>query len=233
MRRIFASLPYFLPAEPEVLRKFFEEKGISRYVKKGQSLKFGGEEARLFYLQEGLCAYYAGEGLSARPCILSFILPHRMMGDLTAIVDNRCNVHTVALENSRVLVLPPTLLQQAVTQGRLDFSLVMKNVIAKQEALLEGMTANISRPPAERLAVLIQSYLVLENVRPDSHGWFRFPVRLSAERMGEALCLSRVCVARILGKWKTLGFCTREDGFLWFSAKLFANLDDWMRSERN
>ena len=228
MRRIFTSLPYFLPPEPEAFQRFFIEHGTVREVDKGQSLKLGGEEARLFYLTSGLCAYYAGDGLGRQPTILSFILPRRSMGDLTAAIGNRCNVHTVALEKSTVLVLAPQLLQETIQAHPELTPVMMQNIIAKEEALLEGMVANFTRAPDERLAVLVKSLIVMEKIEPDAEGWLVFPLRLSAERLGEALHLNRVSVARILSQWKKAGLTKRKDGYLHFSRELFTGLDDWL-----
>lgn len=100
MRRIFEQLPYFLPAEPAPFARLFLTEGIRREVAKGELLKRGGESQRLFFLESGLCAYYAAEAENHRPTILSVLLPGRAMGDLTASVGTRCNVFTRALKKA-------------------------------------------------------------------------------------------------------------------------------------
>lgn len=69
MRRIFEQLPYFLPAEPAPFARLFLTEGIRREVAKGELLKRGGESQRLFFLESGLCAYYAAEAENHRPTI--------------------------------------------------------------------------------------------------------------------------------------------------------------------
>lgn len=108
MRRIFTTYPYFLPAEPEPFVQLFREHGTLRVVNKGEVLKRGGESQRLFFLEDGLCAYCAAEALDHRPYILSIVLPGRVMGDMTASIRTRCNVYTRALKKSRVLSIPPS-----------------------------------------------------------------------------------------------------------------------------
>lgn len=153
MRRIFRSVPYFLPPEPEPLARIFREHGTLRVVPKRATLKHGGEEARVFYLQKGLCAYYASESFGHRPAILSVILPGCVMGDMTAVVGTRCNVHTVALADSDVLVLSPRVLREAVFSDPELSLLEARNITAKEESLLEGMVANFTRPRSERLLI--------------------------------------------------------------------------------
>lgn len=153
MRRIFRSVPYFLPPEPGPLARIFREHGTLRVVPKRATLKHGGEEARVFYLQKGLCAYYAGEAFGHRPAILSVILPGCVMGDMTAVVATRCNVHTVAFADSEVLVLSPRVLREAVFSDPELSLLEARNITAKEESLLEGMVANFTRPRSERLLI--------------------------------------------------------------------------------
>lgn len=150
MRRIFEQLPYFLPAEPAPFARLFLTEGIRREVAKGELLKRGGESQRLFFLESGLCAYYAAEAENHRPTILSVLLPGRAMGDLTASVGTRCNVFTRALEKSVVRVVPPAVLTAALMKDPALAQLEIRSVIAKEESILEGMTANFIRPPAER-----------------------------------------------------------------------------------
>lgn len=86
MRQIFQPFPYFLPADPEPVRRLFETTGSIRRVKKGEVLKRGGEDAKLFFLTKGLCAYQLDGTASGRTVHLAIIPPGRAMGDLTASV---------------------------------------------------------------------------------------------------------------------------------------------------
>lgn len=258
MRRIFRSLPYFLPPDPEPVAALFSN-GRKRRIPKGGTLKAGGMEPRVFLLTSGQCAYYAGEGFGRRPTILSTILPGRIMGDMTAAVGTRCNVHTVALEPSEVIELNPAYFQRTIANDPSLATLQLKNITAKEESLIEGMVANFMRPPEERLLIYMKALLLMTAGRP-SNGTFptvidwtrveifvpaldsntsaaQAQVRLaalkglpSAERLGEALNLNRVSVARIIAGWLRLGRAVRRNRKLFVDPTLFDGIDDWMNA---
>lgn len=53
MRQIFTSLPYVLPADPpEIIAALYRAQGTERSVKRGETLKRGGEDAKLFFITE-------------------------------------------------------------------------------------------------------------------------------------------------------------------------------------
>ena len=228
MRRIFEQLPYFLPAEPAPFARLFLTEGIRREVAKGELLKRGGESQRLFFLESGLCAYYAAEAENHRPTILSVLLPGRAMGDLTASVGTRCNVFTRALEKSVVRVVPPAVLTAALMKDPALAQLEIRSVIAKEESILEGMTANFIRPPAERIVICAKALCRAKNVSPSS-GWHRLPLTISAERIGEIVNLNRVSVAR-QSSWMKADLVRRDGRKLLFSDQLFAAVDDWIEN---
>lgn len=145
MRQIFRSIPYFLPADPDWVRELFFEHGRAVRFAAGETLKWGGEARRLFFLTSGLCAYTL-DTTESRPAILSVIAPGRAMGDLTASINNRCNIRTTALVASDVLLLEPERLTAAFETKAELASSEIANVIAKEESIIEGMTA-ISRAP--------------------------------------------------------------------------------------
>lgn len=229
MRRIFSALPYFLPPDPEPFARLFRAHGILRTVDKGELLKRGGEEQKLFFLESGLCAYYAAEALSHRPTILSVILPGRAMGDMTASIGNRCNVFTRAIEKSRVYVLPPGLLAAAIAQDPQLAQLEIRTVIAKEESMIEGMTANFIRPPAERIIICAKALCRIEGI-PSAGGWNRLPLALSAERIGEIVNLNRVSVSRQISQWTKEGLVKRDGRRLCFADALFGLPDDWLEN---
>lgn len=229
MRRIFEQLPYFLPAEPAPFARLFLTEGIRREVAKGELLKRGGESQRLFFLESGLCAYYAAEAENHRPTILSVLLPGRAMGDLTASVGTRCNVFTRALEKGVVRVVPPAVLTAALMKDPALAQLEIRSVIAKEESILEGMTANFIRPPAERIVICAKALCRAKNVSPSS-GWHRLPLTISAERIGEIVNLNRVSVARQMSSWMKADLVRRDGRKLLFSDQLFAAVDDWIEN---
>lgn len=243
MRRIFRSYPYFLPADPEPIAALFAG-GRRRTIEKGGTLKAGGVGPRVFFLASGVCAYYAGEGFGRRPTILSTILPGRIMGDMTAAVGTRCNVHTAALAPSVVIELDPHVFQSAIANSPTLAALQLKNITAKEESLIEGMVANFTRPPEERLLIYAKTLILMtgtpperfaaekpsstENAGPDTAHFIVLPHMPSAERLGEALNLNRVSIAKIISGWQHAGRAFRRNRALYLDLSLFSGIDDWM-----
>lgn len=230
MRRIFRSLPYFLPREPEAFARVFREHGTPRLVAKGGTLKHGGEDARVFFLEKGLCAYYAGEGFGHRPTILSVIRPGCVMGDMTAVVGARCNVHTAALADSCVLVLAPQILRQAVFSDPELSLLELENITAKEESLLEGMVANFTRSPQERLLIFFKAWLLQSEVSLKAKT-VTLPHFISAECIGQAVNLNRVSIAKITSAWVKDGKARRIGRSLELATSLFEGIDDWIKDD--
>lgn len=245
MRQIFQSLPYFLPADPAPIRALFEKTGSLRRVKKGEVLKRGGEDAKLFFVKSGLFAYQLDGTASGRIVYLSIIPPGRALGDLTASVHARANVVTVALEASEVWVTAPGELTRAMRDGRVLPEIEIANVIAKEESLLEGMTANFTLPPEVRLRVFLKAMVrsfgvpieTNEVTEPDDpqeprvprpEPLLRLPLTVTAETIGDVLNLNRVSVSKIFSKWTAAGLA-RRDGRSWcVSPALFDDLYDWI-----
>ena len=229
MRRIFTQLPYFIPEDPAFIRELFLQHGVRRTIARGEALKRGGDRLKLFLLEEGLCAYYAGVGFG-RPTILAVILPGRTMGDLSASAKIPCNVYTAALMPSRVIEMPAEALYEAFQQHPELAEEQIANVIKKEEALLEGMVANFTRPPAERVAVFAKALIRTTHAGPDKDGWFSLPLLISAQVIGEAVNLNRVSVAKIIARWLKIGLAKREKKHLVLSPELLEPIDDWIEN---
>lgn len=233
MRQIFTSLPYVLPADPPEIASLYRARGTKRTVKKGETLKRGGEDAKLFFLTEGLAAYFVAEELTGRPKVLALLPPGRAAGDLTAAIGNRCNVHTRMLTDGKVLVLPASILTEAMRREGGFAEVFVRSVIAKEECHIEGMVANFTLPPEQRLKVFFQSALTHENGCVAGETWWRLPYRLSAELVGEIVNLNRVSVAKILSAWFREGLAKREGAELFVRPALFGDVYDWLtRNDR-
>ena len=79
MRQIFRTLPWIHPSEPEVLQTLYRKYGRKIHVKKGETLKSGGEAPVLFFLEKGLAAYWVNRTTPGHTAILSLIIPGRTM----------------------------------------------------------------------------------------------------------------------------------------------------------
>ena len=233
MRQIFTSLPYVLPADPPEIAALYLAQGAERSVKRGETLKRGGEDAKLFFLTEGLAAYFIAEELTGRPKVLALLPPGRAAGDLTAAIENRCNVHTRMLTDGKVLVLPASILTEAMRREGGFAEVFVRSVIAKEECHIEGMVANFTLPPEQRLKVFFQSALTHENGCVAGETWWRLPYRFSAELVGEIVNLNRVSVAKILSAWFREGLAKREGAELFVRPALFDDVYDWLaRNDR-
>ena len=122
------------------------------------------------------------------------------MGDMTASIRTRCNVYTRALKKSRVLSIPPEVLALAIEERPEYAKLEIRNVIAKEESLLEGMAANFLRPPQERVVIYAKSLCRITGTLPREDGWHALPLELPEGRT------------------------------LLFSECLFASVDDWIEN---
>lgn len=229
MRRIFTQLPYFIPEDPAFIRELFRRRGMRRTIARGEALKRGGDRLKLFLLEEGLCAYYAGVGFG-RPTILAVILPGRTMGDLSASAKILCNVYTAALVPSRVIEMPAEALYDAFEERPDLAQEQIANVIKKEESLLEGMVANFTRPPAERVAVFAKALIRTTKTAPGPDGWTALPLLIPAQVIGEAVNLNRVSVAKIISRWMKAGLARRERKRLVLSPELLEPIDDWIEN---
>lgn len=102
MRQIFRTLPWIHPSEPEVLQTLYRKYGRKIHVKKGETLKSGGEAPVLFFLEKGLAAYWVNRTTPGHTAILSLIIPGRTMGDITCFSGERVNVTSRTLQDSDV-----------------------------------------------------------------------------------------------------------------------------------
>lgn len=125
-------------------------------------------------------------------------------------------------------VVPPAVLTAALMKDPALAQLEIRSVIAKEESILEGMTANFIRPPAERIVICAKALCRAENVSPSS-GWHRLPLTISAERIGEIVNLNRVSVARQLSFWMKADLVRRDGRKLLFPTSSLPPLTTGLR----
>ena len=226
MRQIFQAPPWILPEEHPRILEIYRRHGRSRRVHKGSILKGGAESPRLFLLEEGLCAYLINYDIS-KPSVLSLIVPGRVLGDITTVTRQRVNVVTRALRTSRVLEIPPEVLTGTVFGDPETAMLVTRGVIAKEESCLEGMVANFTLRPAERLRVLLK-VLVLACNEEITEPWTRIPLALNNEEYGAIVHATRITVSRTLSQWQGEGLVRKEGRRIDVRPELFAGIYDWL-----
>lgn len=168
---------------------------------------------RLFLLEEGLCGYFVAGETTGHAAIMSLLLPGTTLCDMTSSVGRRCNVETRAIEKSRVWVAAPDFYERHVfTDPELALE-KYQHAVEKQESTLEGMIANFTLPPEQRVKILLKAVLGHEG-RLAGDDWVRIPYDLPAETIGQTVNLTRQTVARVIGDWRRAGLAAARDGTL-------------------
>lgn len=228
MRQIFTAMPYVPPKEPEPIVAWLREHATKRRISRGEVLKYGGEANRLFYLENGLCAYFIAGELTGRASILSLLPPGRTMGDMTASIGAQCNVLTQALSDSLVWVIPPTLFREAIFANPTLAQLKFHHAVLKEESTLEGMVANFTRPATERLKILFKALLLDASHPLADQPWQKIPYRLTDEVLGQVVNLARPNVSAILSHWRQEGLMKKVGNERWVHEALFQDIFDWL-----
>ncbi len=174
MRQIFFALPYVCPREPARIADLIREHGTLRDVAAGEVLKRGGDANRLFLLEEGICAYFVAGATTGHSTIMSLLLPGTTLCDMTSSVGRRCNVETRAVQASRVWCTAPDFYERHVFTNPGLAVEKYHHAIGKQEATLEGMIANFTLPPEQRVKILLKAVLLHEHAGIGSD-WMRIP----------------------------------------------------------
>ncbi|MCD8553673.1 Crp/Fnr family transcriptional regulator [Seleniivibrio sp.] len=224
MRQVFNAFPWVLPQEHELVQKLYFRYGRLRKLSKNAILKCGGECNKLFYLKKGLCMYMVNYDRE-KPRVLALIPPGRAMGDLTCLSGEIVNVTTVAKRESEILVLPPDILKTHMRSSVELMDAVLKTTIAKQESHIEGMIANFTLTPEDRLKTLFKSMICSSGIEPE--GMVRLPLKLSHEELGMVVSTTRVTVSRIISKWIEADLIKKDGRSFVINCVLFTGLYDW------
>ncbi len=227
MRQIFEALPWVHPEVPAPIIRLYEKRGIPVRVKKNEVLKAGGENPKCFLLVHGLCVYRVAGERRRSPSILSVIIPGRSMCDISASVNERVNVETVAWQESTVLAMPPGALEEEAARDPVFSRLLLQDVIAKQESHIEGMVANFTLAPEERLKTFFKVLLTAYGT-PIRQGWMVMPLLLNNEQYGQIVNLTRVSVSRTLSRWVEAGLVRKNGRSIAVREELFSDCYDWL-----
>ena len=227
MRQIFFALPYVCPREPARIADLIRAHGTLRKVAAGGVLKRGGDANRLFLLEEGICAYFVAGATTGHSTIMSLLLPGTTLCDMTSSVGRRCNVETRAVQASKVWCTAPDFYERHVfTNPELAVE-KYQHAVGKQEATLEGMIANFTLPPEQRVKILLKAVLLHEQAELGSD-WTRIPYDLPAQVIGQAVNLTRQTVAQVIGDWRRAGLARRAGRHLEVLPALFDDIYDWI-----
>lgn len=226
MRQIFFAVPYVCPREPEPIADLIRKHGTLRDVAAGEILKRGGEANRLFLLEEGLCAYFVAGETTGHASIMSLLLPGTTMCDMTSSVGRRYNVETRAIQTAKVWCTAPDFFNRHIFTDPALGVLKYQHAISKQEATLEGMIANFTLPPEQRIKILIKAVLLHEGTEFGTD-WLRIPYTISSEVIGQTVNLTRQTVAQVIGEWRHQGLARRTGRHLEIMPALFDDIYDW------
>ena len=224
MRQIFTAYPYISPREPEKIARWIREHGQRREVARGEVLKYGGEANRLFLVEEGLCAFYVAEQTGVAT-IMSLLPPGRTIGDMTTTANAQCNVLSRALSPSVVYVCSPAAYREMLLADPQVMALKLSHAILKEESTLEGMVANFTRPPEERLKMLFRAMLLESDSKEE---WQLIPYRLSAQVIGEVIHLQRQTVSALESRLVREGVLKKAGRDRWVKVAAFEDLYDWI-----
>lgn len=227
MRQIFQNLPRVQPAVPPVIASLYERRGVLQKVKRNQVLKAGGDNPKSFLLVRGLCVYRIASAIKGSSSILSLIPPGRSMCDISAAVDERVNVETVAWRDCVVYAMPPRTLSEEMSKDPAFGKAVLADVTAKEESYIEGMVANFTLDPQFRLRTLFKVLITSYGI-PLRDDWTVIPLLLNNSQYGQVVNLSRVSVSRIFSQWEAAGLIRKDRRSISVRKELFSDLYDWI-----
>ncbi len=231
MRQIFQSLPWIHPVEPEEITAIYRKHGVRRHVRRGEVLKQGGQEPKLFFLEKGLCAYFVGGQIKNRPSVLSLILPGRTMGDITCFTKDKVNVLSRALKDSVVLEVDPFAVLEESKKNPDLMLLLGRLLIHKQESHMEGLLANYTLSAPDRIRTFFKVLFLSFRLHLKRDEWNVVPLRLNNEQIALIVNLTRISVSKILSEWQEQELLKKDGKTLLVKSELFDGLYDWMDAE--
>lgn len=231
MRQIFHSLPWIPDPEPDELRKLYEEFGVPMTFRNGDLLKQKGAQNKSFLIVEGLAAYYIADRYKSHPSVLNLLIPGRSACDLSALLEKRVNVTTRAIGSCTALMVPPSLIRNAMEKDAKLATLVAQHVLRKSECSIEAMVANFTLEPSQRLKTFL--CVIFESFKQPVHeGWNQVPLRLNNQQYGAIVNLTRVSVSRLFSEWASKELLKKEGSQLWIRPEIFEGVYDWLNGLR-
>jgi CRP-like cAMP-binding protein len=225
MRQVFNASPWIPPAEHDRIKDLFFTYGKVKNIKKNSIIKSSGEGNKLFFLKKGLCMYFLNY-YAGKPQVLSLLPPNRSLCNLTCISGERVNVTTYAKRDSEILSMAPAILREHIRSNQVIADISMKMIIATQESLLEGMIANLTLTPEERLKVFFKSLLHSFDLL-NNDNVIKIPVHLSNQDLGMVISVTRVTVSRIKKQWMQAGLYQKVGSQAYLHSSLLSNIYDW------
>ncbi len=228
MRQIFTALPYVEPAVPDDIAALIRANGRALELKAGDILKMPGDLHHFYMVEEGVCGYFVAGAVFGHSRILSLLPPQRTVADLSVSTQRRCNIETRAVTaRVRAWACPARFFHDFIYSDPKRAEELYLLAVNKHESTVEGMVANFTLPPEQRLKILLKRLIVDSLELPEAETWLPVRWRLTAEIMGLVVNLTRSNVSRQLNLWREAGL-TRKVGLDWEAHRaLFDDIYDW------
>lgn len=227
MRQIFTAFPYVEPPVLDFIAERVRAHARLLTLEPGDILKMPGELHHFYMVEEGVCGYFVAGVVFGHSRIMSLLPPKRTVADISVSTGRPCNIETRALTKAKAWACPAQFFKEEIFSNNALAELYYRLAVMKHESTVEGMVANFTLPPEQRLKILM---MMLCTDAPQVKGdWHRVPYRLTAETMGLVVNLTRSNVSRQLSQWREAGLA-RKVGLDWeLHEKLFSDIYDWQR----
>lgn len=228
MRQIFTAFPYVEPPVPDIIADRIRANARLLTLEPGDILKMPGELHHFYMVEEGVCGYFVAGTVFGHSRIMSLLPPKRTVADISVSTGRPCNIETRALTKAKAWACPAQFFKDVIFANTAFSELYYRLTVMKHESTVEGMVANFTLPPEQRLKILFLM-LCTDVPQPVGAEWRRVPYRLTAQNIGLVVNVTRSNVSRQLNLWREAGLA-RKVGLDWeLHESLFSDIYDWQR----
>ena len=217
---VFFSVPWIMPAEPELICAIFRECGRERRFDRGEMIPHGGADSSVFLVQQGVVTfgYYDKDG---RYQVFDVVLPGRTVGDLESLDTLSYPIIARCIRPVRALAVGR---EQWLARLRSSVEVMeafSRSAIRKHQCTMEGMVCNYTLSLEERLRRFFYA-LITTHYTPKEAGWNPCPVALTVTELSRIMACNRSWVSRTLSGWIAAGLAKKDGRMLLISSRLFA-----------
>lgn len=213
MRQIFGKLPWVHSRSHERFREIFQREGCWVRKKKGEAIANGGLNGEVFWLERGLGAYVSPDR-RARPHLLAFIPPGRLMGDVDGVTGDTVNMADTFLRPSEGWLLERRIFRAHLEADRTLDRAHFLGIIADHESDMEALFAIATLDLDTRLRVLTAALTFADERRPVEalalaivrDEPLPMPYGLTITEMAMAVNASRTAASLCLKRWVQAGW---------------------------
>ena len=196
-------------------------------VKQGDVLKMPAELHHCYLIEEGVAGYFVA-GVFGESRIMGLLPPGRSVADISVSIGRSCNIETKALTPLKAWACPAKFFDEVVYEDRTFSEVHHRLTVMKFESIVEGMIANFTLPPDERLKMLLFMLTAEEEQDATRDGtWCTVPYRLTAQELGQVVNITRSNISRQLNAWRKVGLAQKQGRDWQVSDELFKSLYDW------